>query len=182
MSFSSPRRGRRRVSSGFTLLEILVVVVVISIFFLAFSLSINLTGRDRGLEKEIDRLVALVDLAAEEAVLQGREYGVWFDRESYEFFVLSPDTRTWISAREDEYFRPRQLEEDLEFKLWLEGRQVVLGDPLNPEDPRPHIMILSSGELTPFELHLERAFTDDSYVYKGEADGKTEVIDPNDDA
>ena len=182
MSCSGPRAGCRWTSSGFTLLELLVVVVVISIFFLAFTLSVGLTGRDRGLEKEIDRLVALVDLAAEEAVLQGREYGIWFDREAYEFYVLSPITRTWVSASEDEYFRRRKLEDDLEFKLWVEGRQVVLGDPVNLEDPRPHVMILSSGELTPFELHLERTFSDDRFVYKGEADGKTEVIDPNDDA
>lgn len=181
MSLFRPRPEWRGIAPGFTLLELLVVLVVISIFFLAFTLSINLV-EDRDLEKEVDRLAALVGLAAEEAVLQGREYGLWFDREAYEFFVFSPDTRTWISAGEDEYFRPRRMQENMEFKLWLEGRPVVLGDPINPEDPRPHIMILSSGELTPFEIHVERALTDERYVYKGEADGKTEVIDPDDDA
>ena len=164
-----------------TLVEILVVVVIIGIFFTAFTLSLGVTGGDRDLEEEVDRLSALMDLAAEEAILQGREYGLWLDREGYEFFVFSPDTRTWISAADDEFFRPRRLKEDMEFKLWLEGRAVVLGDPVNPEDPRPHVMILSSGELTPFEIHMERTFGDEKYTYTGEADGTTEIISPETD-
>ena len=164
-------------NQGFTLIEVLVVVAIIGLGFLSFTLSVGLVGRDTQLDQEIDRLIALLGLAAEESVLQGREYGLWLDRAAYEFFVFNPDTRTWMHPANDEYFKPRELPENLEFKLWLEARPVVLGKPLNPEDPRPHIMILSSGELTPFELRLERAFSEESYTLRGDADGTTELID-----
>lgn len=170
-----------RGSPGFTLIEVLVVVVIIALGFLSFTLSVGLVGRDTEIDEEIDRLLALVNLAAEEAVMQGREYGLWLDRNAYEFFIFNPDTRTWMRPVDDEYFRARALPQDLEFKLWLEGRPVVLEGAQNPTDPRPHIMMLSSGELTAFELRLERSFSEESYTLRGDAGGTIELIDNQSD-
>src|SRR5580658_1401436 len=76
--------GRAR---GFTLIEILVVVAIIAIISVGVLLSVNLTGRDRDLETESNRLYTLFNYAREQAELQTREYGVRFDDDGYEFLT-----------------------------------------------------------------------------------------------
>ena len=46
-------------SSGFTLIEIMIVVLIIGVISAGVLLSVNLTGRDNELEKESDRLLTL---------------------------------------------------------------------------------------------------------------------------
>src|SRR5439155_20064148 len=74
-------------SAGFTLIEIMVVVVIIGVVAALMVLSFTLTGRDRELEKESDRLFALFTYAREQAELQTREYGVLFQDDGYEFLT-----------------------------------------------------------------------------------------------
>src|SRR5215467_13214087 len=78
-------RAVRARASGFTLIEILVVVAIIAIISAAMLLSVSLTGRDRELERESDRLLALVKYTREQAELQTRDYGVLFEDDGYEF-------------------------------------------------------------------------------------------------
>ena len=56
ISTSSPRS-----VSGFTLIEILVVLLIIGILVTGASLSLGVLGRDSALTKESDRLSALMD-------------------------------------------------------------------------------------------------------------------------
>ena len=60
-------------SRGFTLIEIMIVVVIIGVISAGVLLSVNLTGRDRDLEKESDRLLTLVNYAREQAEMQTRD-------------------------------------------------------------------------------------------------------------
>jgi len=183
-------------SAGFTLVEILVVVVIIGIISAGVLLSVNLTGRDRELEKESDRLLALVNYAREQAELQTREYGVMFHDDGYQFLVYDARRGLWREIYEDDSLRQRKLPDGLDFKLSVEARPVVLtptGDPKSqPADKRPQakslkdvnslkdattpgrglgddsttlkdakavvpqVMIFSNGDLTTFEVTLER--------------------------
>ena len=86
-SATSPRRTgtRRGAAAGFTLIELLVVVVIIGVLAAGTVLAVSLTGRDRELEKESDRLQALFKYVREQAELQTRDYGVMFEDDGYEF-------------------------------------------------------------------------------------------------
>ena len=141
---------------GFTLIEILVVVVIIGVLAAGIVLSVSLTGRDRELEKESDRLLALFTYAREQAELQTREYGVRFQDDGYEFLTYDARRDLWRSVFEDDALSARKLPDGLDLKLTVEGRPVVLTRPKDAKDKTPQVMIFSNGDLTTFGATLER--------------------------
>jgi len=149
-------RYAREAAGGFTLIEILVVVVIIGVLTAGIVLSVNITGRDRELEKESDRLLALFNYAREQAELQTREFGVMFQDDGYEFLTYDPRRAGWRSVFEDDALVARHLPDGLGFKLSVEARPVVLNRPKDAKDKTPQVMIFSNGDLTTFAATLER--------------------------
>jgi general secretion pathway protein H len=145
-----------RAGGGFTLVEILVVVVIIGVMSAGLLLSVSLTGRDRDLERESDRLVALLNYAREQSELQTREYGVILQDDSYEFVSYDVHRDIWRSLFEDDVLKLRRLPYGLDLKLIVETRPVVLKKPTDAKDKTPQVMIFSSGDLTQFEVTMER--------------------------
>jgi general secretion pathway protein H len=161
------RRLPRAPVAGFTLIEILIVVVIIAVVAAGMLLSINLTGRDRDLQREGDRLFALINYAREQAELQTREYGVQFTDDGYEFLVYDPLRGVWRDPTEDDALDPRKLPGGLDVKLRVEARDVVLSQPeksqdkaslddKSSQDKTPQLMIFSDGDLSSFAARLER--------------------------
>lgn len=150
------RASGRFAAGGFTLVEILVVVVIIGVLSAGLLLSISLTGRDRDLERESDRLLALMNYVREQAELQTREYGVIVQDDSYEFVSYDVHNAVWRPVPEDDVLRLRRLPYGLDFKLVIDTRPVVLKKPADAKDKTPQLMIFSSGDLTQFQLIMER--------------------------
>ncbi len=150
------RRPGAAAAGGFTLIEILVVVLIIGVISAGVLLSVTLTGRDRDLEKESDRFVALVNYAREQSELQTREYGLIFQDDSYEFVAYDVRRGVWRTLFEDDALTLRKLPDGLDLKLVVEARPVVLKRPTDAKDKTPQVMIFSSGDLTSFEMTLER--------------------------
>jgi general secretion pathway protein H len=170
---SAAAQGHRRSgksAAGFTLIEVLVIVIIIGIVSAAVLLSFGVLGDDRALQQQARRFASLVDLAADESLMQGRDYGVEFTRSGYRFLEYDPLSGQWQEIIGDEIFRPRQLDEGLDLELVLEDRSISLGerfaeavtdgeeeeDEKRADDFAPHVLIMSSGEVTPFNLYILR--------------------------
>jgi general secretion pathway protein H len=132
---------------GFTLIEILIVVVIIGVISAGVLLSVNLTGRDHDLEKESERLLTLVNYAREQAELQTREYGVIFHDDGYQFVAYDVRRGLWREVYEDEILRLRKLPSGLDVRLIVDARPVVLVPtsdvkPPDPKDKKPQAKTL----------------------------------------
>jgi general secretion pathway protein H len=156
--------------SGFTLIEVLVVVVIIGIISAVVILGLGNLGNDRELRNEARRMTALIEMASDEATLQGRDFGLELLLRGYRFVEYDPLTEQWFEVIGDDLMRPRSLAEDTEFDLFLEDRRVVLDleaaeteqgedddDSDLGDDYLPHVLVLSSGDITPFVLEIYRS-------------------------
>ncbi len=155
--------------SGFTLIEVLVVVVIIGIISAVVVLGLGNLGDDRELQTEARRITSLIEMASDEATLQGRDFGLELLQTGYRFVEHEPLTGQWSEVFGDDLMRLRQLAQDTEFELFLEDRRVLLdtdaADSARDDDTDdndlshdylPHILILSSGDITPFRLEIVR--------------------------
>ena len=81
---STTDRQRRSGARGFTLIELMVVVLIIGLMAAGVVLSVGITGRDTELEKESDRAISLIKYAREKAELQTREFGLYLGDHEYQ--------------------------------------------------------------------------------------------------
>jgi len=183
-----------RSEAGFTLVEILVVIVIVGTILSIAMLSFNLAGNDEDLKSESRRFSALAEVALDEATMQGREFGIEVMTGGYRFVEFDALAGHWADVPGDDTLRLRALPPELEFDLFIEDKRIQLDDDPAPfEDPdknsslaatysyAPHLLIYSSGDTTPFELHLYRELDDLRVVLRGDALGAVEAVNPDDE-
>lgn len=181
-------RGRNH-NAGFTLIELLVVVTVIGIIVSIALLSLSVLGDDRQLRIEARRISTLLVAAQDEAVMQGREFGLEVMRNSYRFVEYDPYQARWLELQSDDIFRARQLPDGVEFDLLLEDKLILLSTEAatiaapdaaaasaSSKKYAPHIMIFSSGESTPFELRIMRRSQQQVVILQGDIIGAIDVM------
>jgi general secretion pathway protein H len=164
-------------SKGFTLVEILVVVVIMAIVISLAVLSIGTTGRDTQLDEESRRIEGLVGLLHERALLEGRDFGLRIEPAAYEFVVYDSHRDRWTTLDQEHEFRHRDLPKGVSFQLELDS-QIVVIKPIDRKltsdaaPPAPQLAIAASGEGTPFRLTLLRDGTASRASVDGDALGK----------
>jgi general secretion pathway protein H len=153
-----------------------VVVVIIAIIASVAVLSVNALGRDTQIGDETRRLNGLIGMVREQAEMEGRDYGLRLEEGKYDFLLFDVRRNDWLTISEDKLLRPRELPAGLRLRLWLEGREIVLRPPADRKKPRPpQITLLSSGDITAFDLKIVREGSDHEARITADAAGKIEV-------
>ena len=161
---------------GFTLVELLVVLLIIGIMVTFAGLSLRGDPLSEHLREETRRLAALLELAAEDALLEGRELAVRIEPDGYRFLRL--EQGRWLGLTEG-VLRPRPLPAGMELELRLQEEGSAPGAGEDEEDvERPQVYVLSSGEMTPFTLRLQAADRDLRYELRADRLGRLEWEGP----
>lgn len=157
----------------------MVVIIAITVSFASLSLSSR--AIEERLATEAERLDALLRLAADEAVVQGQEIGLLVANDGYAFYRL--EQNRW-QPYEEGPLRERVLPEGLNLRLVnAGGEEAQLPLPADAEEDgdkqhkrvQPQILLLSSGELTPFVLELSVARLPVRYRAEGRITGQIEL-------
>lgn len=109
-----PRR-----AGGFTLIEVLLVILLIGLLAATVVYSFSGESRQQRLEKETEKLQARIQLAAELAMLKNVELGLYIDDKGYRFMLFERDK--WRSIREPKALAPYEFKPGFSAKIELEG-------------------------------------------------------------
>jgi general secretion pathway protein H len=192
MAEPSPPTGHR----GFTLIEILAVLIIIGVVSALAVISVRSLGRSSDpAGQTATRLAGLIELASENARLENIQYGLIIKPQHYEFTRFI--NHAWIPVSNDPVFRKRDLPAGLSLSITVQN-PIRIPQPatVNTATPataagtvgtaqnrdkdhlQPQIAILSTGEMTPFTLRLTNS--DHSvYVLRGDGNGQVHIEPPN---
>lgn len=138
--------------AGFTLLETLVVITIISVLAVGVVMSLS-NNSDRLVMAEAERLQQVMQMAADEAIFQKTEIGMAFTKHSYRFMQYDIVAGNWkdLSAKP---FRAYTLPDDMTFNLIENNKQIQLAKMEAKTNAMPSVVFFSSGEMTAYNLVL----------------------------
>lgn len=161
---------------GFTLLEVMLVLLLMGLA--AGYVMFNAFGASQSdlLKEQAKRVQVIVDMASDFAVLNQQQLGLRIEEPDQEYyFVYLDDEDEWQRLEGEEIYEPHTLPEQFSFTLNLDDlpwdvedrlfdrdlfdetlsvsdEGVEIGDEEEKKLPPPQILIMSSGEITPFSL------------------------------
>ncbi len=133
---------------GFTLIELVVVIVVLGIIVTMATINIG-DPQVKRVKQSSTQFATLIQLAKEQAIFNSQDYALSVWESGYSFYSLTESG--WISISNDRMFRSRDLPEGLQFNLYLDGLKVILSQ---QDKNKPQVFITSDGEISPFLLEI----------------------------
>ena len=187
--------------SGFTLLEIMLVILVIGLLAGVAAPNFSLSEPEDRVAEPARRFKAVFDMAADYAMLNQYELGIIIKDNNYRFVAF--DGERWVDFQGEKIFTASDHEEGIQLDLELEGlpwaeENLVSEASFQTEEDEqdedddterlsPQLFILSSGDITPFRLTFSldtnygdsyfnnRDFTDDIIYFQVTGDFTTPV-------
>ncbi len=133
--------------AGFTLIEIMVVLLIVAITIGMVGVNLQ-RGDNNRVQEEADRIVILLQAAREEAILQGQILAVQFNREGYRFLRLNNKDKLEL-IEQDEILSPRSLPDGVTLSFTIDGAaaETEAGLILDPSGSFiPFVLTLRAGE------------------------------------
>nr|VFK36401.1 MAG: type II secretion system protein H [Candidatus Kentron sp. SD]VFK38654.1 MAG: type II secretion system protein H [Candidatus Kentron sp. SD] len=166
-----------RGNSGFTLLELMVVIVIIGIASTMAITSMDFSKSDNA-GNEAKRLVDLIRFAIDESIITNSNIGFELTPGGYRFLRSEYDKqgmKSWRVLETDSVLCPRVLS-DIMISVPINTNSTIAEIKMPPPEgndhaPWPQIIFLSSGEITPFQLSVSDRDKIDQYRILGKWDG-----------
>lgn len=174
-------------SRGFTLLEMLVMLVIIAITISFVTLSVGSGSKPRQLEAEVERLYGTIRLAREEAILLGKPLGLRFvediqdDQVRFIYDWAVYERGQWKKLAGHSVLQEHVMEEGIAIELNLDGYEANFFGTKKSDDKKagdarkrrlaqyqPDVFFLQSGELAPaFSVELTVSGLEDRFELSG---------------
>ena len=169
MNFSVKKNSQQ----GFTLLEIMLVILLIGIASSAVVMTLpSQSNKESDPQWQADRFITLLQLVEDEALMTGREFGLVLKENSYQFTRYDYKQKKWLAIDEGIFSKERTFSKELLLKHTLTGSvwdqiesasddsfikdedRVHIGEEKKQLSFKPQVFIMSSGETTPFSLEF----------------------------
>ncbi len=173
---------------GFTLIEILVVLVIISLLVSMAAVNTGSDPRISELNNEAKRLKFFLEAVSDEVLFQNQNLGFIVTKTGLTPFAWvqltfkdpqnpsSQDTYDW-QEHTGRFAKKHTLPEGISFKLSIEGQSVLLAHelPNKGQEIKPQFYILSSGEQTVASFELSFPELEYTVTTKGSGVGRFTV-------
>lgn len=168
--FSSLSQSPSSHEQGFTLIEILLVLVLLAVSSVAVIATLPNFGDDNA-KQQAQSFFQRVQLLSEEAILSGRNYGVHVDEKKGKYSLLVLTNEGWQAITSSRMSASVELDQQLTLQMsigndiWKNSDRLfkpgslfdeeMFADVENKKKPlQPQVFILASSESTPFTLHF----------------------------
>lgn len=158
---------------GFTLIEILVVIFIMSIVTSVALLTIS-RNENRQLEAYAKELQQTLTLLEEEAMLKPSVLGLSIEENSLRLSAYQPaegeKKSAWLS-HETRQGSNHSIPRDIELSLEMGGKKQVSDQGEEKRKQSPDIVISTNGDVTPFTIYVARKGKSPRYVVRGDSNG-----------
>ncbi|KTC93355.1 type II secretory pathway protein LspH [Legionella cincinnatiensis] len=153
--------GMRKNNLGFTLIEILIVLVIIGITFGFALISFGDFGESRRILFAAEQLLNKLQLAQQQAILETSTLGLRISNDSYQILQLQNNSQ-WKPISNKGLFKITYFPQDTHISLKTNRR--------TPSGV-PSIILTSSGDMTPFSLYFGNEQEHNMALIVGKANG-----------
>ncbi len=152
----------KKTVKGFTLLELLVVMVIISILVSVAGLSVRAISKADDMTAWISSFRQNFEYAIDLSALKRKSHGIQFGSKDLSF--LQYENSEWVASK-DTALSLMKYPKDSFIDLYVNGDKQLIDD-----KKKPKIIINISTLVTPFEIHLNRSKT--THILKIESSGE----------
>ncbi|EMP56766.1 general secretion pathway protein H [Marinobacter santoriniensis NKSG1] len=138
-------------AAGFTLIEILVVLIVVGLLASLAVFTLGGSSQQRQLENQVQELYLLMQTAGDQAVLNNQELGVTVNEDGYQFLAFQDQKGDW-KPEDQRLFSARTFPDWLVVTKFIENDAPKLAS--GEDRTLPDIVFFSSGETTPFQVEF----------------------------
>jgi len=155
-----------RNSKGFTLVELLVVLLVLSLVTGLALFSMGVFKSSHNLENTTQALSSRLRLAQMEALFEQQALGIAVDEKGYRFYRKNSSDADWELISDDSLFKSQAFPSNTQLTLTINGK----AQSLSQDKPQ---LILLQGDLTPFSL----SFNDkENHAYEISLNSQGEIV------
>lgn len=153
---------------GFTLIEILVVLLIIGITLGFALLAFGDFGSSRRVLMAAEQFVNYVKLAEQQAILESSTFGISINQQSYQILRFQAPN-TWRPPSKNKIFLAQHFPDKTRVRL----------ENIKDKKHLPQIIITAAGEITEFTLILSTKNQDNIVSVVGEPNGTVRLLKKN---
>lgn len=160
---------------GFTLIEVLIVLLIISIVTSVALLTVS-HNKNKQLESFANELAQLMTLAKEQAILQPAVLGLSLKENTFQFVVYKSSSddkkQAWVTL-DDKLLGVHTIPSDFQVNVEVSGMSATPSDHTDDEasNNTPQVVISTNGGMTPFTIYVGKKGQKPRYAIRGDIDG-----------